>query len=97
MAKRTVPFTKWLKLITEAGLGDGFEHLGGKPVVDVAKHLGISHARIYQLIEEGSLDVVAVTVGNRVAVSMVTDASLERYLAERTPDRNRQGYFAFAK
>jgi hypothetical protein len=97
MATRTLKFAEWLKLVKRHALDDGFESISGYPVDDVAKRLDVSRARVYQLIEAETLDVLQVlTWKGNVAVSLVTQASLERYLAERTPDRNRQGYFTYA-
>jgi hypothetical protein len=51
---------------------------------------------VKQLIREDVLDTIEVTnSAGRVAITLVTDASVERYLSKRVPDRNRQGYFAF--
>ncbi len=96
MATRTLKLSEWLKLVARHGLGDGFQQLAGYSVADVASRLGVHRSRVYQLLEDGSLDAVAVTTEDgRVALTLVTEASLERYLADRVPDRNRQGYFAF--
>lgn len=96
MATRTLTFKQWWKVVTEQALDDGFKNVSGYPVADVAKRLGVDRSRVYQLIEAGTLDTLEVlTVKGAVAVTLVTEASLDRYLAERVPDRNRQGYFAF--
>ena len=96
MATRTLTYTQWLKLVVKHALGDQFANLSGLATVDVAKKLDVSRQRVHQLIEEGSLDTLAITTGKgRPALVLVTEASLERYLASRVPDRNRQGYFAF--
>lgn len=96
MAARTLKYTEWLKLVMRHALDGQFPHVAGHPVMDVAKRLSISKARIYQLIDEGTLDTLHVTnAAGKVALTLITDASLERYLADRVPDRNRQGYFAF--
>lgn len=96
MATRTLTWSEWLKLVARHSLGNGFANVAGYPRVDVAARLGVSEVRVGQLIREGALDTLEVTTkAGRVAVSLVTDASLERYLAARVPDRNRQGYFAF--
>jgi hypothetical protein len=64
--------------------------------VDVAARLDVHRSRVYQLIEDETLDTIEVrTSAGKVAMVLVTEASLERYLAERVPDRNRQGYFSF--
>jgi len=96
MATRTLSYTQWFKLVMEQALGDGFTHVSGYPPADVAHKLGVSRERVGQLIREGTLDTLAVTTrAGKVALTLVTEASVERYLAERVPDRNRQGYFAF--
>lgn len=96
MATRTLKYTEWLKLVTRHALDGEFPNVAGHPVMDVAKRLGVSKQRMYQLIGEGTLDTLHVTnAAGKVALTLITDASLERYLAERVPDRNRQGYFAF--
>ena len=96
MATRTLTWTQWLKLVAGNALGNGFQNVAGYPPADVAARLGVSPERVKQLIREDVLDTVEVTTrAGRVAVRLVTEASLERYLAERVPDRNRQGYFAF--
>jgi len=72
------------------------DNLSGLATVDVAKKLNVHRSRVHQLIEEGTLDTLAITTGNgRPALTLVTQASLDRYLAARVPDRGRQGYFAF--
>lgn len=97
MATRTLTFTQWLKLVaSREALANEFENVAGWPVADVAAKLDVNRSRVYQLIEEGALDTLQITnAAGRVAMTLVTFASVERYLAERTPDRNRQGYFAF--
>lgn len=96
MATRTLTWTEWLKLVRRHALDNGFQNVAGYPAADVAARLGVSHQRVYQLIQGGALDVVEVTTkAGKVSLSLVTEASLERYLAARVPDRNRQGYFAF--
>lgn len=96
MSARTLTYAAWLKLVTRHALDGEFPNVAGHPVMDVAKRLGIGKARIYQLIDEGTLDTLHVTNSlGKVALTLITDASLERYLADRVPDRNRQGYFAF--
>jgi hypothetical protein len=96
MATRTLKYTEWLRLVVKQALGDGFDNLSGLATVDVATKLGVHRSRVHQLIEEGALDTLAITTGKgRPALVLVTQASLDRYLADRVPDRNRQGYFAF--
>lgn len=96
MATRTLTFTQWLKLVAGHPLGDGFANVSGFPVVDVAKRLSVNRSRVYQLIGEGTLDTLEVTTAaGKIALTLVTEASLERYLEHRVPDRHRQGYFAF--
>jgi hypothetical protein len=96
MATRSLTFAKWLKLVARHAIDSGFQNVAGYPVVDVASRLDVHRSRVYQLIEDGILDTIEVTSGTgRVCITLVTEASVERYLAERVPDRNRQGYFAF--
>jgi hypothetical protein len=99
MAARTFTFAQWFKLVTRHPLGDEFANLAGHPVADVARTLNVSPQRVHQLISDDVLDTIAVTNlgGTRVALLLVTEASVERYLNERVPDRHRQGYFAFPK
>jgi predicted DNA-binding transcriptional regulator AlpA len=96
MATRTLKFREWLKLVAKHSTDDGFANLAGYPVDDVAKRLGVNRSRVYQLIEDETLDRIQVlTWTGKVAITLVTEASIDRYLAKRVPDRNRQGYFAF--
>jgi len=100
MATRTLKFSQWLKLVakhTIAGeFDDAADHLIGMPPDDAAKKLSVTRERVSQLIREEKLDTLQVTnAAGRVCITLVTEASLDRYLAQRTPDRNRQGYFAF--
>lgn len=96
MATRTLPYSKWLREVARHGLGEAFLQLSGQPVADVAVELGVSTQRVYQLIEQDALDLLQITTrAGKVSVTLVTQASIERYLADRVPDRNRQGYFAF--
>lgn len=95
MATRTLPFTHWLKLVTRHALDDQFPHLAGIPPREVAHRLGFSRERVGQLVKDGALDVLELTTRGKVTMSLITEASFERYLAERVPDRGRQGYFSF--
>jgi hypothetical protein len=98
MAKRRITFGQWLRLVAKHSLpGDPeFGNVAGLPRPDVAERLGVHRSRVHQLIESGVLDVVEViNAAGAVTMTLVTESSLERYLAERVPDRNRQGYFAF--
>lgn len=96
MATRTLKYTEWLKLVARHGLGREFENLSGYPVADVAARLEVNRSRVYQLIESGALDTLVITTAaGTTAMTLVTEASIERYLAGRVPDRGRQGYFAF--
>lgn len=96
MATRRLAIGDWLKLVRRHALDDGFKNLAGYPIVDVAARLKVSHQRVYQLIGEGVLDTIEiVNKAGKVSLSLVTEASLDRYLAERVTDRGRQGYFAF--
>jgi hypothetical protein len=96
MATRTLNFREWLKLVAQHARDDGFKNLSGYPVDDVATRLGVNRSRVYQLIEDETLDRIQVlTKAGKVAITLVTQASVERYLADRVPDRNRQGYFSF--
>ena len=96
VATRTLPFAKWLKLVARHALDDGFKNVAGLPVAEVVARLGCHRSRVYQLIEEGVLDTINVTtVGGRIAIVLVTEASFERYLAERMPVPGHQGHFSF--
>lgn len=96
MATRRLTFADWYKLVKRHALDDQWAHIAGFPAADVATRLGVSRQRVSQLILDGVLDVIEIsTKRGGVALSFVTEASLERYLAKRVPDRNRQGYFAF--
>jgi plasmid maintenance system antidote protein VapI len=96
MASRTLSFKQWFRLVTGQALADGFANVAGHPPADVARKLDVTRERVSQLIREGTLDTLEITTAaGKVALTLVTDASLERYLATRVPDRNRQGYFAF--
>lgn len=96
MATRTLTWSQWLKLVARHSLDNGFANVAGYPVADVCERLGVTKQRVHQLIEAGALDTLQVTnAAGKVAVILVTDASLERYLLKRVPDRGRQGYFAF--
>lgn len=95
MATRTLTWTQWLKLMADPS-PDVRKNVAGYPAVEVAARLGVSRARVYQLIESDALDIIEITTrSGKVSMSLVTDASLERYLSRRVPDRGRQGYFAF--
>ena len=96
MATRSLSFMQWLKLVVRHATDDGFQNVAGYPPDDVAKRLGVDRSRVSQLIREEVLDTLEVTnAAGRVCITLVTEASIERYLAKRVPDRNRQGYFAF--
>lgn len=95
MATRTLKYTEWLKMVRGA-VTEQPSHVYGYPIADVAKRLKVSRQRVNQLVNDGTLDTLAITTAaGRTAMTLVTEYSLERYLADRVPDRNRQGYFAF--
>jgi hypothetical protein len=100
MANRTLKFPQWLKLIAKHSLDDDettYKNLTGVPVIDVSQKLDVSRAMVYKMIDQQKLDVLHITNGvGAICVSLVTEASLERYLEQRVPDRGRQGYFAFS-
>ena len=99
MATRTLKFTHWLKLMLKHGLDDdetAYNNITGAPVADVVLKLGFTKQRVYQLIEEGKLDTLhLVRADGRPCVTVITEASLNRYLDERVPFDNRQGWFSF--
>ena len=95
MAKRTLTYRNWLRDVARAGLGDALKSVSGFTAIETAARLGVSRARVYQLIEEGSLDILCITTHTGApALTLVTEASLEHYVANRVPDRNRKGYYA---
>lgn len=100
MATRSLKWTAWLKLMAKHGFDSdesAYKNLSGMPPLDAAKKLGISKGRIFQLIQEEKLDTLQVTnAAGAVCVTLVTDASLERYLAERVPVPGHQGHFSFS-
>jgi hypothetical protein len=88
--------TEWLRLVKRHALDDGFANVAGYPVADVAARLHVSTQRVYQMIESGTFDIIEiVNKAGRVSLTLITEASLDRYLEKRVPDRGRQGYFAF--
>lgn len=98
VASRKINYTQWLKEVTKHALSQGlaYDNIAGFPVVEVAAKLDVSRQRVRQLIDEGVLDTIEVTTrAGTIALIIVTKASVDRYLADRVPDRNRQGYFAF--
>lgn len=96
MATRRLSFADWLRLVRRHALDDGFPNVAGYPPRDVATKLDVSHQRVSQLVAEGTLDTIEiVNKDGKVSLTLITEASLDRYLAERVPDRGRQGYFAF--
>lgn len=97
MATRTLTWTHWLKLMADPD-PKVRSHVSGYPAVEIAARLGVNRSRVYQLLEQDVLDTVTVTTRDgKPSLTLVTEASYERYLADRVPDRNRQGYFAFAR
>jgi hypothetical protein len=63
---------------------DALGDLGGHPVDDVATKLGVTKQRVHQLIESDALDAIAImTKAGNPAVIVVTQASLDFYLAHR--------------
>lgn len=80
MATRQITWRQWLRRITSNALGDGFGDLAGYPIADVVKRLNVSQERVRQLIEADRLDAIQVlTAKGSVAVTLVTEASLEAY------------------
>lgn len=96
MATRTLTYRKWLVEVAKHGLGEGFDHLSGYAVPDVAARLDVSRQRVHQLLESGALDALQITTKTgSVAMTLVTEASLGRYLESRRPVPGHQGYFSF--
>jgi hypothetical protein len=97
MANRNLQFAEWLKLVGTHFFGDHAGNIIGFPAADVAKRLGVSRQRVEQLVKAETLDTVSiVNPKGRVYLVLITDASIDRYLARRVPDvRGRKGYFSF--
>lgn len=96
MATRTLTYRKWLTEVAKHGFGEGFKHLSGYAVPDVAVRLDMSRQRVHQLLESGALDALQITTKTgTVAMTLVTEASLERYLESRVPVPGHQGHFSF--
>lgn len=96
MATRQLKFSDWLRLVKRHALDAGFVNVAGYPVAEVAGKLNVHRSRVHQLITDGTFDTIEIlTPSGRVAMTLITEASLDRYLAKRVPDRGRQGYFAF--
>lgn len=80
MAHRQILWKTWLKAITSRATGDGFAKYAGFPIADVAKRLRVSDQRVRQLIEADRLDCLQITTAaGAVAVTLVTEESLEAY------------------
>lgn len=96
VATRTLKYTEWLKLVATLARKTEFANVSGYPVSDAAERLNVSRQRVHQLLESGALDSLTITTrAGAVVTTLITEASIERYLAQRVPDRNRQGYFAW--
>jgi hypothetical protein len=90
MAIRKVTFREWLAGVITSRQNHYM-------VAEAASRLRVDRSRVHQLLKSGALDGFEITTATgTVAMTVITEASLERYLADRVPDRNRQGYFAFA-
>jgi len=77
----------WMKALARSVLDDSkLSHLGGSTVADVAERLGVSRQAVDKLIAAGHLETIEITTKRGVlAMRIVTDASLERYLEARVP------------
>lgn len=96
MATRRLAFGDWLRLVRRHALDNEFPNVAGFPPGEVATKLDVSHQRVSQLVADGTLDLIEIVNKNgKVSLTLVTEASLDRYLATRVTDRGRQGYFAF--
>jgi GTP-binding protein EngB required for normal cell division len=96
VSSRTLTYTQWLKLVRQHALEPTWENISGYPVVDVAHRLDVSDKRVYQLVDAGTLDTIVITNKlGKVCMTLVTEASLNRYLAKRVPVPGHQGYFTF--
>lgn len=94
MAIRKMKLFDWFKACRKNALGDGFLDLTGPPPASVAETLGVHRSRVYQLIENDSLDAVSIVAPNgTITLTLVTDNSLKCYLATRAPSRrNADGF-----
>jgi hypothetical protein len=86
MARREITFSEWMRAIRRAitspnDLGD----LGGSPVDDVARKLGVTKQAVHKMIDTDKLDAIVVTskAGNTTVV-IITQASLDYYLTNRS-------------
>jgi hypothetical protein len=96
VATRTLKYTEWLKLVKRHALDDEFANVSGFPVADTASRLNVTKQRVHQMLESGVLDALALTTkAGNVAITLVTEASIDRYLAKRVPVPGHQGYFTF--
>jgi predicted transcriptional regulator len=86
MARRTLTWTQWLKKIAGVSTPDDLGDLGGVPVDDVATKLGVTRQSVHQMIDTDKLDAIVILTkrGNTAAV-IITQASLDYYLAHRRP------------
>jgi hypothetical protein len=88
MATRKMKLGEWFNACRKNALGDGFLDLTGPPVSSVAETLEVHRARVYQLIENDSLDSVSVVAPNgTITLTLITENSLKRYLKTRAPAR----------
>lgn len=86
MSLRTLTFAQWFQLVRRHSSDDRFPDHSGFPIADVAERLGVTKQAVHKLIEKNSLDAIAIlTRRGTVAVTLVTQASLDYYLAHRRP------------
>jgi hypothetical protein len=78
----------WFKACRKNALEDAFGDLTGPVASTAAETLEVSKQRVHQLVQDDSLDAVAVTAPNgTITVTFITENSLKRYLAKRSPAR----------
>jgi hypothetical protein len=88
MAIRKMKLGEWFKACRKNALGDGFLDLTGPPPASVAETLEVHRSRVYQLIENDSLDALSIVAPNgTITITLVTENSLNRYLKTRAPAR----------
>lgn len=89
MSTTTLTYSEWFKAVRRHATDDRFPDFSGYPIADVAERLKVTKQAVHHLLEKNHLDAIAITTkAGNVAVTLITQASLDYYLAHRKPLSN---------
>lgn len=84
MAHRRMTFDAWMRAAVKAYGEPGYLDLNGDSPGSAAVRLGVARQRVYQLAEEGRLEMISVvTKAGELRFTIVTETSVQTEVARR--------------